>query len=198
MDAVGGVARAHELLGQLIHHPLGIGEDDGQRHVVQVDEPGQGLKLPAAIDFEIHLLDGRHGESFGLDADPHGLAGVASNEFFDGPRHGRREHHRLPFRGSRREDLLDIVAETHVQHLISLVEDDGLNAAELQGLAVDVVDDATRSADDDIGPGAQSGELPFVALAAVDGQGFHAPLEERQFVHLFADLDGQFAGGAED
>ena len=39
--------------------------------------------------------------------------------------------------------------------------------------------------------------LPL-ALAAVDGQGFHAPLEERQFVHLFADLDGQFAGGAED
>ena len=198
VDAVGRVARAHELLGQFIHHALGVGEDDGQRHVVQVDEPGEGLELPTAIHFEIHLLDGRHGESLGLDADPHRLAGVAGDEFFDGTRHGGREHHGLALRRGGREDLLDIIAEAHVEHLVGLIEDDGLDAAQLQGLAVDVVDDAAWGADDDVGAGSQSGELPLVALSAVDGQGFHSALEERQLVDFFADLDGQFAGGAED
>ena len=198
VDAVGRVARAHELLGQFIHHSLGVGENDGQCHVVQVDEPGEGLELPTAIHFEINLLDGRHGEGLGLDADPDRLAGVAGDEFFDRTRYGGREHHGLALRRGGREDLLDVVAEAHVEHLVGFIEDDGLDAAQLQRLAVDVVDDAARGADDDVGAGAQSGELALVALSAVDGQGFHSALEERQLVDFFADLDGQFAGGAED
>ena len=51
-----------------------------------------------------------------------------------------------------REDLLDALREAHVEHAVDLVEDDVVDAAEVERAARAQVEDAAGRADDDIDP----------------------------------------------
>ena len=48
------------------------------------------------------------------------------------------------------QDPLDVLDEAHAQHLVGLVEHDGLDAREVERAAPQVVHDAARRADDDV------------------------------------------------
>lgn len=61
-----------------------------------------------------------------------------------------------------------------------------------------MVHDAARGADDDLGAGLKTGVLAFVGLAAVNREGVDAAFEEGKFVDFFSNLNGEFAGWAED
>ena len=65
---------------------------------------------------------------------------------------------------------LDVVAETHVEHHVHLVEDDHLDRFEPQRAAPHVVHHAARRADDDLRALLEAAELAFVGLAAVNRQ----------------------------
>ncbi|GBF72851.1 hypothetical protein PA598K_01124 [Paenibacillus sp. 598K] len=42
-------------------------------------------------------------------------------------RHRRREEHRVAYFGDQLQDRLDVFHEAHIQHLIGLIEDNGLD-----------------------------------------------------------------------
>ena len=198
VQTFGGVALRVQVFDEFVHHALGVAEDDAELEVVNVDEAGEDFDFPAAVHLEVDLLDGGDGHGRLLHADVLRGLGVALDEVADGPRHGGAEEDGLARGGRGLEDVLDVVAEAHVQHDVGLVEDEHLELVEAQGAALHVVHDAAGGADDNLRALAEADELAVVGLAAVDGQGVDAALKEGEFVDLFADLDGELAGGAED
>ena len=72
-------------------------------------------------------------------------------------------------RRQEREDLADVADEAHVEHPVGLVEDEDLDPRQVDGPLADVVEQAARRRDDDLGTGAQRADLRIEADAAVDG-----------------------------
>ena len=68
------------------------------------------------------------------------------------------------------EDPLDVLRETHLEHLVGLVEHQEAQLGQVEGALVEVVHDPARGADDDVHAAAQGGQLDAVRLAAVDRQ----------------------------
>jgi hypothetical protein len=137
-DAFAGGAEQHRRLGfveaqQVDHRVLDLGRRHGHRLVGDV-------AVPAVV------ADGRDAQRVLL---------VAPRELGNRPRHRRREQQRAPGLGSRVEDLLEVLAEAHVEHLVGLVEDDRAQCCEVERAALEVVAQAAGGADDDLRPGAQ-------------------------------------------
>ena len=61
-----------------------------------------------------------------------------------------------------------------------------------------MIHDAPRRADDDLRALLETKELPLVRLSAVDRQRIDAAFEQREFVDLFRNLDGEFARRTKD
>ena len=80
----------------------------------------------------------------------------------------RREQRRLA--GGRRalENLLDVLGEPHVQHLVCLVEHEHANAVETECLAADVVQRAAWRRDDDVRSAIEGANLLLHGRAAVE------------------------------
>ena len=126
------------------------------------------------------------------------VARVFLDQLLDRARDGGGEENRLPLLGRGLENQFDVVAETHVEHDVHLVEDDHLDGVEPERAAAHVVHDAARRADDDVRALAQPEELAVVGLAAVDRQRVEAAFEERQLVDFLGNLHGQLARRAKD
>ena len=77
------------------------------------------------------------------------------------------------WRGRAGQDRLDVDDESHVEHPIGLVEDDGVDAVEPQLAAPDEVEHPTRRADHDLRAALEALDLLVHRRAAVDGDGAH-------------------------
>jgi hypothetical protein len=152
----------------------------------------------ACRDLPVNLADGGNGGGGRLDLDFARLDQVFLGDAADLVRHGGREQRGLVlFRGAF-ENPLDVVDEAHAQHFVGFVEHHGLQVVEVERLALEVVHDATRRADDDVGAAGQLLELDGVALAAVDGQHVEAGQVLGVALQGFGHLDGQFARRRQD
>ena len=118
---------------------------------------------------ELELLDGVDRQRRRLDLDDQRVVEVAVGERADRRRHRRREERRLAARRRRREDLLDVLEEAEVEHLVGLVEHDVAAAVQLQRAARDEVEHAADGADDDVAAAAQLRLLVADRRAAEDG-----------------------------
>ena len=198
VQAVGHVALGLQMIHQLIHHPLGVAENDAQLQVVDVDQAREQIHLEAAVHLVINLLDGRDGHRLLLDFYVLRVAGILFDEVADGPRHGGRKENGLPLLGRILQDGFNILAKTHVQHHVRLVENHHLERVEADGSPPHVIHHPARGADDDLGALLESPELALVRLPAVDREGDDAALEQGELVDLLRHLDGEFARRAED
>ena len=70
--------------------------------------------------------------------------------------------------GSSVDDLADVADEAHVEHAVGLVEDEDLDLRQVDRALADVVEQAARGRDDDLGAVAQRADLRIEADAAVD------------------------------
>ena len=122
---------------------------------------------------------------------------VAAGQRDDGARHGRREEHRLAVGGRHREELLDVGQEAEVEHLVGLVEDDGLHVRQVEVALLGEVDEATGRADDDLDAVAQRLDLRLVGAAAVDGEDADAAALAGA-LEVGGDLHGELAGRGDD
>ena len=107
------------------------------------------------------------------------------------------EQRRLVDLGQRAEDPLEVVGEAHVEHLVGLVEHDGLDLVEADRPALEVVHRAARRRDHDVDPAREPVELRGDRLAAVDG---HDPRAELAtvLVHRLGHLHRELAGRRQD
>jgi hypothetical protein len=107
-----------------------------------------------------------------------------------------REQHGLAVRGGGAEDQLEVLREAHVEHLVGLVEHEGLEVVEHQGAAVDVVDRAAGGGHDDVDAALQLAQLRPDRGAAVDGEDAGAELRAVAG-EVVGHLHGELAGGGQ-
>ena len=183
VQAADALARAGEDEGR-----AGLEEaqrvDDGDLDVVRRDADR------AIVDVAVLLARVRRG-------DAEGVALVAAGERLDRLGQRRREQQRAALGRGRIEDLLEVLAEAEVEHLVGFVEDDDLEAAGRQRAALEVVAQPPRRADDDVRPCLQGARLA-PDLHPADAGDDVATGVLVQPVELAGDLEGELARRRDD
>ncbi len=111
----------------------------------------------------------------------------------DALRIGGGEQQGLALRGAGLGDEDDVVVEAHVQHAIGLVQHQGIQRRQVEACALQVIHDAARGADHDVGAVLQAGDLRSHGAAAAQGQHLDVVGAARQTPDFLAHLVGQFA-----
>ena len=149
---------------------------------------GDGDRLILDVAVATRLTDGRDAQRVIL---------VALGERDDRLGHGRREHQRAAFGRRRIEDLLEVFAEAHVEHLVRLVEHGDAQRGEVERAAFEVIAQAARRADDDMRAVAERATL----LAGVHAADAGRDARMRFLIQphqLAADLQREFARRCDD
>ncbi len=106
--------------------------------------------------------------------------------------HGGREQHRLPFLGQHRRNAAHILDETHVEHAVGLVHDEGRGVVQPQLPLFDKVEQTARCRHQNINAARQHVDLAALANAANNhamAQFQAAAIDAQGLI----DLHGQFA-----
>ena len=170
VQTVGHVTLRFEMIHQVVHHALGVAENNPKFEVMNVNQPRQQFDFEAPIHLIINLLDGRHSHRLLLDLHIFRIARIPFDQIANRSRHRGRKENRLPLLRRVFEDGFDVIAETHVEHDVGFVEDDQLHGFEPQRPAPHVIHDAARRADDDLRALLETVELALVGLPAVNRQ----------------------------
>ena len=197
VDGSGLESAGAQLLGELLGGLLGAHEHDDALVLLDLEDAGQGVELVRVLNHEVALTDIRTGLRLRGDPDFLGVVQVLAGDAVDRSRHGGREQCDLTVRPDLAEDLFDVFGEAHLEHLVGLIEDEVLEAAELQRTLLEVVDDTTRGADDDLRSAAQTRQLRAVGLTAVDREDGEVGQFRRVGGERLGDLDREFASGGE-
>ena len=179
------------LAGQLVAALLHVAEDDGAavHAAVNLDEIGDdlGARLPGTAKHEmthVHgglllLRDQIDGLFIGMHVLRHDFADPRRNrcgeqENLDAIRNDARTLRLAAALDRVVHHLLHILAESHVQHSVRLVENEPLQLAELQRAAFQMIQNATGSAHHELHAATQSELLRVEGSAAesrVEGRG---------------------------
>ncbi|CAB4717577.1 unannotated protein [freshwater metagenome] len=188
-----------EVVGHALRLTLGAGEDDDLLGVLGLQDAPDDLGLVQVVRLVDELRRQRDGGVLvgRLGADVHRLAHVGAGQGDDRGGHGRGEQHRLAAVRRHAQDPLDVGQEAEVQHLVGLVEHEGVHVRQVEGTTVGQVDQAAGGADDDVDAGLQGLELAVVADAAVDGQHAQAGVGAGDR-HVARDLERELAGRGDD
>ncbi len=159
--------------------------DDGAFGIAGRDAHG------AVVDVAVRL-----GRARGVDAD--GVALVILRQHGDAARDGGREQQRAARVGGRRiEQRFEFFAEAEVEHLVGFVEHGDLKRGEIEKAAREVIAQAARRADDDVGAARQLLLLGADAHAADGDDDARAGVGIEPF-ELAADLHRKLARRRDD
>ncbi|TPW10671.1 MAG: hypothetical protein FD127_3632 [Acidimicrobiaceae bacterium] len=199
VEGFGAVTAAVERLGELVDLGAGAAEHDRGRGHLDIEDPTQSGRLVCPGNDERALPDERLA---GLrvaapDLDPHGIVLMSLGDAVDPRWQGGREQHGLALRRRGPEDLLDVLGEPHVEHLVGFVEHHDLHRLQRKGAAANVVESASGCGHHHVNAAVESLELSPDRLPAVDGQhpGAHVAAV---LVHRLRHLHRELAGGHED
>ena len=197
VDGFGLEPLCQKVLRNALDAMLGLAEYEHLAEFGLREELFQDVYLClAALDMYDVLLD-VFGGILGLDRYPDRLAQKVLDDLFDVRRKGCREKESVARLGHPGHDESHVVDESHVEHAVRLVEDDGLEFGEDDELARDQILDPAGRADDEIVFVFQVAYLFLYrnAADATDGEYAHAFGEGSE---LGVDLDGQLAGRSHD
>ena len=196
----GSIAAAVQSFGELIDFTARTAEHDGCFGLFDVEDATERGGLVEAVDHVHALLDlgcgaGRRVRL--LDRDSHRIGEVLTGDLVDLGRHGGREENGLTTGRCRFENRLEVFGESHVEHLVGLVENHRSDVVEFQRLLAEVVECSAWSGHDHVSPPFQCFDLTADGLASVHR---HAggPQMVAVLVDGLGDLHGQFSGGDED
>ena len=193
----GRIASFGELLHDLVCGYLRAHEYDAVELRFDVDDAREGVEFVGLAYFETDLVGEVGRELLVLDAHDLRVVHVAFRQLHDPLGHRGREEQHAPLAGRVAHDLLDVLDETHVEHLVGLVQYEVAHPIQSERTAPDVVEHTARGADDDVRAARQAAELLAHGGPAVDGRdretAFAVVGEE-----LLGRLQGQFARRHED
>ena len=192
LDAA-GLEIGRDLVGAV----LGLGEDEAAGEGRVGEQLGQQGALADRLDHDDRLFDALDGGGLGRDLDLDRVLEQVAGQLADLARHGGREEQVLAARGQARDDLADRLDEAEVEHLVGLVEDENLGRGEVQGLLLDVVEQAAGSGDEDVEALLDGALLGAVFHAAEDDGDAEAEAGAVDLEHL-ANLGRQFARRRQD
>ena len=138
-----------QLAVELVAADLRAHEDDRLVGLLGVEHVAQRVGLLARLDLEAELLDRVDGQRRRLHLHRDGVVEVAVGERAD--RGGMVALNSAVWRpGRQREDLLDVLEEAEVEHLVGLVEHDEAALVQDERVARDQVEHAADGPDDDV------------------------------------------------
>ena len=176
---------------------LRVAEDHRKIRLLLIDDLAElvDLRLLARVDDD--LVDGVERHMLRLDLKVLGRVHVARRECLDAVRHCRREQHELTVACRCLQQRLDVLNEAKAHHLIGLVEDDLIDLREVDCLTAQVVQKASRRADDELRMAAELLLLPLDVLPAEDDERRDVG-RSRERLRDLGDLDGQLARRRDD
>ena len=188
VKTVSGVAAGEEFLGALINGPFRVAKNDGKARLLEVKKARDELDARALAGLVADLLDRFDGEALALDLDELRILPVALDDAADRGIHRRGEEEGLPFLGESAEEAFHLIGEAHVEHAVGLVEHGDANVGKIQGASLDMVDETTGRAHDDLHPLMQGADLAVDRSASVDRDGAESREPGTEALDLGADL----------
>ena len=196
VDGGCGPAACPQLLGERFRLVLGADEHDHPVEVLDLKDARERVHLARVGDDRVAVGDVGGCRRLALDHHFERVDQVGAGQRPDLTGHGGGEQRHLLVRGGVGQDLLDVLSEAHVEHLVGLIEHEEPQLRQVEGAALQVVDDASRGAHHHVDAAGQRSQLDAVALAAVHGQQTHLQVRGVRFERL-ADLKREFAGGSQ-
>jgi len=176
----GGDAGLLQLESQLFRAVFGADEDQHaalarlfeqvQEHLLlaggfsQINRMGDGMQRLSDTDFDGHRV-------------MEDLVGKLADFF----RHGGREQQGLAFLGQRFDDAADGRQKAHVKHLVGLIQNENLDAAQVQRALVFQVQQAAGASNHNVHTLFKGVFLRLLPHPAVDGDAAQAGLAAKQF-----------------
>ena len=146
----GAVAARLQLFGQFRCRRLGAHEHQDSVKRFNLQNPGERVELVESADLPVALANGFRRRCTGLYGNFLRLVQVTARDTLNLFWHRCREQrHLAPFRRLI-EDPLDLIDETHAQHLVSLVKHQRLQATEFERPLAHMVHHAPWCSDDNL------------------------------------------------
>ena len=184
---------AFQLLGNFSGVLLGAHKNQHTVKIFAFEHTGERLDLVLVLYQQKTLADVFDRSRLALDA---GLF-VFTEMFLDNLlhiiRHRGAEKGALAIRRDFFQDGIHVFHESHVEHLVGFVEHDGLHAGEHDGSALDMVDKAPRSRNDNVRGTLECAHLDGDVLPAVNRNHVHLRELDGVLLDSFCHLDGKFA-----
>src|SRR5208337_869748 len=168
VESLGFVAPLLESLRDLLRLDPRAREDDAEKILLDVHHAAEGLQAVSLADLEPHLLGelGRHRLREVLDGLVGAQAPLGDVDYSRGHRSREKDH--AAFLAAFFHYGFYVFDEAHVEHLVGLVEDEELDARDVEGAAAQVVEDASGRAYDHVHAGPEAPQLLAHRGAAVD------------------------------
>ena len=96
------------------------------------------------------------------------------------------------------QDLVHVLLEAKLQHLVCLIEDDRLEVSEVNVATLDVVKDAPSGSDKDVNSVSQLARLIIDAYATVNSQNFKLAIVVFDLLKLVRHLKSQLSRRSKD
>ena len=170
MDGARLDAVAPQTVGQLVHADLRPPEDERTAKVHRVVQVLECVELVPRGHLAVELPDRLDRLQLrGSRFDALRVTHVAPHQPADAHRHRRAEERRLPVERRLPQDLVDVLGEPDVEHLVRLVQHDETGSLQRERPPAQVVDHAPRCAHDHVAAPLERFEV------AVDGLAAHQP-----------------------
>ena len=175
---------------------LGVGEDDGFFRPLFFHQGEQQQHLVFVGGVEQLLLNADAGHLLRLYLHMFRVVHVFVGQLLHPQGEGGGEQHAQTLGRGRHaaEQEADVLDEAQIEHAIRFIQHHDLNVAQIDHLGLEVVDDATRGADQDVDALLQHGQLLVVTFATVGEAEFQAG-GCGNGVGIVVDLHCQFPGG---
>ncbi len=188
-----------EPVGQLIGLMLCRCKDDHLTHgpfsEQMAEETVFVIEIVDRMDllFDIALFD-----LAGLNRDFERIFQEALRELEDVAFQSRRKEERLTRLRSEGGNVLNGLYESHIEHPVGFIEDERLDARELDAVALEVVDQSSRGRYQNVVGARELPVLRRIGHAPIDANGLHLWQVLAVFRRFFSHLHGQFARGHQD
>ena len=198
VEGGGGIAARRQFVSQFGGENAGAHKNNHPVEVLHLEDTGQGIELVHPRHHPHPLADGRTDDALHLDRDFPRVREVALGNPADRVGHGGGEQGDLSLIRCLFQDPLDIVYESHTEHLIGLIEHQCLQPGEVQRATSHMVHDTARGADHYMYAALQLSQLAAHVRAAVNRQHVKTRQVARIFLEGLGYLDCQFPRGCED
>ena len=193
MQRLSVIAVTDQFVGYLLRLDLRATEDDGKDLGIIVHDSFQRqilvLRTHQIIDV-VHVLCALVAAT---DNNLLIVVQVFLCHLFHLPAHRRREHQRTVVLVDRLKYLADILRESHIQHLIGLIEYDITNTCQVCNTPILKVYESSWSSHDDVHTLLQGSHLRFYRSSAIDGLHMHAFHILRKVTDVIRDLQTQLS-----
>ena len=198
VEGFGVVAVADQEVCDFLRFHAGAAKHDGIDARVVVHDTLECQILVAGVDEVVNMIDVLRPLVARADHDFLVIFEVTLGDALYFLAHSGGEEQRVALGGHAGKNGVDAFRETHVEHLVGLVEHHVFHGVELGHAALHKVDEPAGRCHDDLHTALKGADLRVERCAAVDGQHVQ-PLDVARIVfEVLADLEAQFAGRTEN